>query len=51
MTSSPYDNEAFFHQLLHKAVSAGASDIHIKVGQPPGARSAAPQAAGSGPAP
>jgi twitching motility protein PilT len=36
--SSPYENEAFFHQLLAKAVSAGASDVHIKVGQPPGAR-------------
>jgi twitching motility protein PilT len=38
MSSSPYDNEAFFHQLLAKAVAAGASDVHIKVGQPPGAR-------------
>jgi len=38
MSSSPYDSEAVFHQLLNKAVSAGASDIHIKVGQPPGAR-------------
>jgi twitching motility protein PilT len=38
MSSSPYENEAFFHQLLTKAVSAGASDVHIKVGQPPGAR-------------
>ena len=38
MTASPYDNEAFFHQLLQKAVAAGASDVHIKVGQPPGAR-------------
>src|SRR5207302_6556768 len=38
MSSSPYENEAFFHQLLAKAVSAGASDVHIKVGQPPGAR-------------
>src|SRR5882724_896971 len=38
MSSSPYENESFFHQLLSKAVSAGASDIHIKVGQPPGAR-------------
>ncbi len=35
---SPYENEAFFHQLLAKAVAAGASDIHVKVGQPPGAR-------------
>src|SRR5258708_14459242 len=38
MSSSPYENEAFFHQLLAKAVSGGASDVHIKVGQPPGAR-------------
>ena len=38
MSSSPYDNEAFFHQLLQKAVAASASDVHIKVGQPPGAR-------------
>jgi twitching motility protein PilT len=36
--SGSYDNEAFFLQLLQKAVEAGASDIHIKVGQPPGAR-------------
>jgi twitching motility protein PilT len=38
MTGSPYENEAFFHQLLSKAIAAGASDIHIKAGQPPGAR-------------
>jgi twitching motility protein PilT len=38
MISSPYENEAFFHQLLAKAVASGASDVHIKVGQPPGAR-------------
>jgi twitching motility protein PilT len=38
MITSPYENEAFFHQLLTKAISAGASDVHIKVGQPPGAR-------------
>jgi twitching motility protein PilT len=38
MATSPYENEAFFHQLLAKAVSSGASDIHFKVGQPPGAR-------------
>ena len=36
MSSSSYDNEAFFHQLLQKAVAAGASDMHIKVGQPRG---------------
>lgn len=38
MAASPYEDEAFFLQLLSKAVAAGASDIHIKVGQPPGAR-------------
>jgi twitching motility protein PilT len=38
MSTSPYESEAFFHQLLSKAVAAGASDVHIKVGQPPGAR-------------
>lgn len=38
MITSSYENEAFFHQLLAKAISAGASDVHIKVGQPPGAR-------------
>ncbi len=30
--------EGYFHQLLQKAVAAGASDVHLKVGQPPGAR-------------
>src|SRR5258707_9402648 len=38
MNGSPYENEAFFHPLLAKAISAGASDVHIKAGQPPGAR-------------
>ena len=36
--STPYSSEAFLHQLLGKALAAGASDIHLKVGQPPGAR-------------
>lgn len=36
--ASPYASEAFFQQLLGKAVGAGASDVHLKVGQPPGAR-------------
>lgn len=38
--SSPrrYRSEAFFLQLLSKAVAANARDIHLKVGQPPGAR-------------
>ncbi len=35
---SPYANEAFLVQLLSKAVAAKASDVHLKVGQPPGAR-------------
>ncbi|HKQ68372.1 MAG TPA: PilT/PilU family type 4a pilus ATPase [Polyangiaceae bacterium] len=38
MPQSLYENEAFLQQLLAKAISSGASDIHIKVGQPPGAR-------------
>lgn len=33
-----YRSEAFFLQLLGKAVAAKARDIHLKVGQPPGAR-------------
>lgn len=33
-----YANEQFFHQLLGKAVAAQARDVHLKVGQPPGAR-------------
>jgi twitching motility protein PilT len=36
--TSPYESEEFFQQLLTKAVAAKASDIHMKVGQPPGAR-------------
>jgi twitching motility protein PilT len=36
--SSPYASEAFVHRLLGKALAAGASDVHLKVGQPPGAR-------------
>jgi twitching motility protein PilT len=38
VSNSPFASEAFFVQLLGKAVAARASDIHIKVGQPPGAR-------------
>jgi twitching motility protein PilT len=38
MAGSPYESEAFFHQLLAKAIAAGASDVHVKAGQPPGAR-------------
>jgi twitching motility protein PilT len=35
---SPFADENFFLALLSKAVAGGASDVHIKVGQPPGAR-------------
>ncbi len=33
-----FRSEAFFLQLLSKAVAANARDVHLKVGQPPGAR-------------
>jgi twitching motility protein PilT len=36
--SSAYANESYLQQLLSKAVAAKASDVHLKVGQPPGAR-------------
>jgi len=35
---NPYLVESYFHQLLAKAIAAGARDVHLKVGQPPGAR-------------
>jgi twitching motility protein PilT len=35
---SPYADEQFFRALLSRAVAGKASDVHIKVGQPPGAR-------------
>jgi twitching motility protein PilT len=38
MGDNPYESEAYFHQLLQKSIAAGARDIHMKVGQPPGAR-------------
>ena len=34
----PPASEAIIHQLLGKALTAGATDVHLKVGQPPGAR-------------
>jgi twitching motility protein PilT len=37
-TSSAYANEAYLVSLLAKATSAKATDVHLKVGQPPGAR-------------
>jgi len=36
--ASVYANETYFVQLLGKALAAKASDIHLKVGIPPGAR-------------
>ncbi|MBW2527199.1 MAG: PilT/PilU family type 4a pilus ATPase [Deltaproteobacteria bacterium] len=36
--STRYGSEDFFHQLLSKAIASGASDVHLKVGQPPGVR-------------
>ncbi len=35
---TPYASEPFLQQLLSKAVAAKARDVHLKVGQPPGAR-------------
>ncbi len=35
---SPYVDENFFRALLTKAIAGKASDVHLKVGQPPGAR-------------
>lgn len=37
-TGSQYASEGYFHQLLGKAIAARARDVHLKVGQPPGAR-------------
>jgi len=36
--SNRYASEEFLRQLLAKAIASGASDIHLKVGQPPGVR-------------
>jgi twitching motility protein PilT len=38
VAENPYASREFLHQLLSKAISADASDIHLKVGQPPGVR-------------
>ena len=38
LVTTPYASEAFLQQLLGKALAAHASDVHLKVGQPPGAR-------------
>ncbi|HET9953667.1 MAG TPA: PilT/PilU family type 4a pilus ATPase, partial [Polyangiaceae bacterium] len=36
--ANPYESEGYLQQLLQKAIAAGARDVHLKVGQPPGAR-------------
>jgi twitching motility protein PilT len=36
--ASVYASETYLQQLLAKAVAAKASDVHLKVGKPPGAR-------------
>jgi twitching motility protein PilT len=36
--ATPFASEQFLQQLLVKAIAGGARDIHLKVGQPPGAR-------------
>ncbi|MEB2312008.1 MAG: PilT/PilU family type 4a pilus ATPase [Sorangiineae bacterium] len=36
--ANPYAAPQFLQQLLSKAISSGARDLHLKVGQPPGAR-------------
>lgn len=38
VSTSPYASDEYLRQLLTKAVAANASDVHLKVGQPPGAR-------------
>lgn len=35
---NPFQSEEYLHQILRKSVAAGASDVHLKVGQPPAAR-------------
>jgi twitching motility protein PilT len=37
-SGSAYASEQYFQQLLAKAITAKARDVHLKVGQPPGAR-------------
>ncbi|MBK8259146.1 MAG: PilT/PilU family type 4a pilus ATPase [Polyangiaceae bacterium] len=38
MPPTPYASEAYLHQLIGKALAANASDIHLRVEKPPGAR-------------
>lgn len=37
-SGSAFASEPYFRQLLGKAIQAKARDVHLKVGQPPGAR-------------
>jgi twitching motility protein PilT len=38
LRATPYASEPFLKQLLGKAIAGNARDVHLKVGQPPGAR-------------
>jgi twitching motility protein PilT len=38
MPPTPYASELYLHQLVGKALAANASDIHLRVEKPPGAR-------------
>jgi twitching motility protein PilT len=38
MPPTPYASELYLHQLIGKALAASASDIHLRVEKPPGAR-------------
>jgi len=38
MPPTPYASEQYIHQLIGKALVANASDIHLRVEKPPGAR-------------
>jgi twitching motility protein PilT len=38
MPPTPYASELYLHQLIGKALAANASDIHLRVEKPPGAR-------------
>jgi twitching motility protein PilT len=38
MPPTPYASEQYLHQLIGKALAANASDVHLRVEKPPGAR-------------
>ncbi|MFO0589474.1 MAG: PilT/PilU family type 4a pilus ATPase [Polyangiaceae bacterium] len=38
MPPTPYASEVYLHQLIGKALAANASDVHLRVEKPPGAR-------------